>query len=259
MSWGYWTSNLRPELYGQVRKPNPAALWPAVWLPGAVGGARTDRETGLVLMGWRYYDPETGRFLTRDPIGYSGGMNLYGYVGGNPVNWVDPLGLMKLTSLSEYPTAIAVAIAQGNFKYAAELIDDIAGWGGKFLQLSMKEVGRWVSQSWVSVPRYLGGTGRLIKPSDFKCGEYAQFVRMKLNEMGMNYVQYEFQTGKGDLFLTKRILGLSFQGEKFSKNGYHTIVVSNGTVFDSVARSGMPVKQWEALTGLSLRNETVWY
>jgi len=53
-------------------------------------GAQTD-ETGLVLMGWRYYDPETGRFLLRDPIGYAGGLNLYGYTGNNPVNFVDPM------------------------------------------------------------------------------------------------------------------------------------------------------------------------
>jgi RHS repeat-associated protein len=37
-------------------------------------------------MGHRYYDPGTGRFLTRDPAGYGGGMNLYGYADGNPVS-----------------------------------------------------------------------------------------------------------------------------------------------------------------------------
>ncbi len=46
-----------------------------------------------MLMGHRYYDPGTGRFLTRDPIGYGGGMNLYGYADGNPVNESDPSGL----------------------------------------------------------------------------------------------------------------------------------------------------------------------
>ena len=59
---------------------------------GGQYGYYTDRETGLVLMGHRYYDPGTGRFLTRDPIGYGGGMNLYGYADGNPVNESDSSG-----------------------------------------------------------------------------------------------------------------------------------------------------------------------
>jgi RHS repeat-associated protein len=43
----------------------------------------------------RYYAPQLGRFLSPDPIGYEGAMNLYGYVGGDPVNWTDPLGLRR--------------------------------------------------------------------------------------------------------------------------------------------------------------------
>jgi RHS repeat-associated protein len=47
----------------------------------------------LLLCTYRWYDPATARWLTRDPIGYAGGSNLYGYVGGNPVGGVDPWGL----------------------------------------------------------------------------------------------------------------------------------------------------------------------
>jgi RHS repeat-associated protein len=57
-------------------------------------GYYTDRETGLLLLTHRYYDPGTGRFVTRDPISYAGGINVYGYVGNDSVNWADPLGLM---------------------------------------------------------------------------------------------------------------------------------------------------------------------
>ncbi len=45
-----------------------------------------------VVSGHRYYNPSTGRWLSRDPIGEIGGRNLYGYVSNDPVNRFDPLG-----------------------------------------------------------------------------------------------------------------------------------------------------------------------
>jgi len=52
-----------------------------------------DRETGLYYYGYRYYDPLTTKWLTRDPLGERGGVNLTAFCEGDPVNGVDPLGL----------------------------------------------------------------------------------------------------------------------------------------------------------------------
>jgi RHS repeat-associated protein len=52
-----------------------------------------DAETGFYYYGYRYYSPELGRWLNRDPIEEEGGLNLYGFVGNDPVNRWDRLGL----------------------------------------------------------------------------------------------------------------------------------------------------------------------
>jgi RHS repeat-associated protein len=59
-------------------------------------GRDYDPETGLRYYRARYYDANTGRFLTEDPIGFDGDPNFYAYVGNNSVNWTDPLGLRKV-------------------------------------------------------------------------------------------------------------------------------------------------------------------
>ncbi len=54
-------------------------------------------QTELELTFYRAYDPELGRWLSADPLGESGGMNLYGYVGGDSLNKIDRLGLQTST------------------------------------------------------------------------------------------------------------------------------------------------------------------
>jgi RHS repeat-associated protein len=60
--------------------------------PLRLPGQYFDDETGLHYNLFRYYAPESGRFISQDPIGLAGGLNLYQYA-PNPLSWIDPWGL----------------------------------------------------------------------------------------------------------------------------------------------------------------------
>ncbi|WP_241020165.1 RHS repeat-associated core domain-containing protein [Burkholderia sp. Ac-20345] len=87
-----WSS--RYKAWGEAREViSDAARKAGITNPLRFAGQYFDRETGLHYNRHRYYDPSSGRFVSKDPIGLAGGINVYQY-GQNPVGWTDPLGLM---------------------------------------------------------------------------------------------------------------------------------------------------------------------
>src|SRR6185437_8724345 len=78
-----------------VAPNNSAYQSSAVNSQSGFGGASTpNASTGFTYLRNRWYDPQTGRFLTQDPIGLAGGVNLYAYAGNDPINFDDPFGLL---------------------------------------------------------------------------------------------------------------------------------------------------------------------
>jgi len=77
------------DAWGNVIKTNQNGASP---IPQYGYTGREPDETGLIYYRARYYDPAIGRFVQRDPIGLSAGINLYAYVMNNPVNHTDPSG-----------------------------------------------------------------------------------------------------------------------------------------------------------------------
>ncbi|WP_161788602.1 RHS repeat-associated core domain-containing protein [Burkholderia paludis] len=70
-------------------------------------GQQVDEETGLHYNRYRYYDPGSGRFVSKDPIGLAGGINVYQYVPA-PTGWIDPVGLARI------PASVKQKVAQEN-------------------------------------------------------------------------------------------------------------------------------------------------
>jgi RHS repeat-associated protein len=73
--------------------------------PYTYTGREYDPEAGSYYYRARYYNSKIGRFISEDPIGLKGGINQFAYVGNNPVNWVDPLGLYGTKDCSYYQQA----------------------------------------------------------------------------------------------------------------------------------------------------------
>ena len=122
---------VRKPMFGRImpdqRRAAPAARRAGLPADRACGFARRRRDTagaassaGFNIYGYRWYDPLTGRWPSRDPIGERGGLNLYGFVGNDGVSWTDWLGLIDWEVVG-YPqpdwialgTSISQKIGQG--------------------------------------------------------------------------------------------------------------------------------------------------
>jgi RHS repeat-associated protein len=109
---------------------------------------REPDETGLIYYRARYYDPSTGRFVSRDPIGLRGGINQYSYVGNNPVNLIDPLGLQPQSPLM---------LAQG----------------GNYFQTTMTDVDNGLTSAVQSLAKVVpGGEGMRNATASYNAGNY---------------------------------------------------------------------------------------
>jgi RHS repeat-associated protein len=89
------------------------------------------QRSGLNLTRTRAYNASLGRFINRDPIGLSGGVNLYGYVGGNPISFADPMGWAPayLPPMTPMPDPAGNPL-QGGISEDAPIPGGTGGFGG---------------------------------------------------------------------------------------------------------------------------------
>jgi len=122
-------------------------------------------NSGLYSYGYRFYSPNWQRWLNRDPMGEEGGLNLYGYVGGDPIRYYDPLGLQWYEPPMQEPyesmddLLVQAAFLEGFLEGLAQEMfpeedkgDFVGGTppmpGGRLLDKALKKAGNLAKKLW---------------------------------------------------------------------------------------------------------------
>jgi len=126
-----------------------------------------DAESGIWHNGYREYWAETGRYLQSDPIGLAGGINTFAYVGGNPVSWIDSLGLQSKTN--DWVNRQIQGDPDQNGLGAAVTRDSLRAWIGAYM----------------GFPSYAGESGLRIGTCVLKCAAN-EFIGSSVKEIVIN-------------------------------------------------------------------------
>ena len=137
-----------------------------------------NQETELVYYGYRYYDPNIGRWLSRDPIAESGGNNLYGFVGNDGINRWDRLGLeiyipdpfqldKKYTAITTESIALGITLQNGNSEHKG--ITEIADTGEVLFYASMTTTASLVDDNFFKPSTLLGSNNVKLESFNVKC------------------------------------------------------------------------------------------
>ena len=105
-----------------------------------------DEESGLLYYGYRHYDPTHGRWLNRDPIEERGGVNLYGMVGNDSMNWIDFLGRERKPSSGDNEnTAFEDAVGDYIDGQVEDAMDDLISGDQRAAARTARSIYSWLA------------------------------------------------------------------------------------------------------------------
>ncbi len=201
----------------------------------AYTGHHFDRATGLNLAQYRGYDAGLGRWLSRDPAGLRGGLNLYGYTENNPVNYIDPDGrwIVPVVAIVAIVVAYGYIFASDDAAAQREAHPEAASSPAKGLLLSAGVLAP------VSALGHVGELGAAAAPAAAACGGggAAAMDRARAACPG------------GDCIRLSQYMQADVGGKLVS------LLPRTGSTLPTVA--GLPNTPWYGHTGVLMANGTV--
>jgi RHS repeat-associated protein len=222
-----------PHLWLTHKKRDTNTRGDEGWSGMLIDGMRD--ATGQMYMRNRSYDPQSGRFTQEDPIGIAGGLNVYGFAGGDPVNHSDPYGLTCVDwaqwasgeCLDEIRRGLAAGIAAGAER-ARAIVRHVNHAAGTFAFLAVTEGTGEVVEA-----------GAILEEAGFAQRTYSEAFSAEGTFSGRTIDEVAGALKSGELSTADVPI------EYVEREGSRLIV--NTRSAQALERAGVPRSQWRAV------------
>ena len=174
---------------------NPVGSLPAIMNPFTYTGREYDKETGLYYYRARYYSPQIGRFTSKDPLQI--GFNYYLYTHNDPVNSIDPLGLIDCKVISDWRVLPSFRSSDRKPAYSFRKgekwnsvgisrvgVGGMVGGKPRFGTFACFCISKCVGDIWIDVYRYTETIERIIECTETdECGKSKTYTKVETQEL----------------------------------------------------------------------------